>query len=368
MRLLRALLLLPLLAAPAAGAGDTEVSRIKGSEVRLRAGPGMKHPVLAMLGRGDLVIRTGQDERWVRVLVPGGFACFVHGKLVERRPDGTARVKATRVLLRATAGKDFAPLTTVLDRDETVTVLGEAGDWLRIIPPERTHLYVFEELIEAAGPVEEHRAALDRAAKARRERLLASRLPRKVEKDAAAVRKAHRETVVAAGKEVLAGKGDTGKLIEKLTPIALESDDDLTSGYANSLIALLTLREKAERLREQIERAKKEKAEEVESLSARLVRAEARYREALRVAQVKRELRERPFRGVGTIETRDGGFVLMEKGRLVYRLLSKRFDLSGYVGKRVGVNGRMVVTDPEAGITHLMVEKLEIVPAGTKPR
>ena len=35
MRLLRALLLLPLLAAPAAGAGDTEVTRIKGSDVRL---------------------------------------------------------------------------------------------------------------------------------------------------------------------------------------------------------------------------------------------------------------------------------------------------------------------------------------------
>jgi hypothetical protein len=71
---------------------------------------------------------------------------------------------------------------------------------------------------------------------------------------------------------------------------------------------------------------------------------------------------------VGTIEKRGDGFVLSEKGRVVYRLLSKRFDLSRFVGKRVGVNGRMVVTDPEAGITHLMVEKLEILPAGTKPR
>jgi hypothetical protein len=369
MRLRPALLLLTLfVATPAAATGDEMVVRSKGTDVRMRAGPGMKHPVLGLLGRGDLLVRTGATGKWARVRVPGGFACYVHSSLAERGPDGTAEVTATRVMIRATAGKDFRPLETVLDRGDRLTVLGEAGSWLRVIPPDRTHLYVFQELLEDVGPPADHRTALTRAATARRKRLLDSRLPRFPEVDPEARRKEHREAVVALGKRVLAGEGDTAGMQEALTRIALETDDDLTRGYANSLIALLSLRASAERLREQIERSKKEKKAEVEGLEQRLARAERKYRDALREAQVRRDLRERPFRGVGTIEKRGDGFVLSEKGRVVYRLLSKRFELSRFVGKRVGVNGRMVVTDPEAGITHLMVEKLEILPAGTKPR
>jgi hypothetical protein len=52
----------------------------------------------------------------------------------------------------------------------------------------------------------------------------------------------------------------------------------------------------------------------------------------------------------------------------VFHLDSKRFRLSDYAGKRVGVNGRLIVTDVDAGRTTLMVEKLEILPGKASPR
>jgi len=38
------------------------------------------------------------------------------------------------------------------------------------------------------------------------------------------------------------------------------------------------------------------------------------------------------------------------------------------VGKRVGLNGRMVVTNLRTGATQLKVEKIEIQPGGSDPR
>jgi hypothetical protein len=65
---------------------------------------------------------------------------------------------------------------------------------------------------------------------------------------------------------------------------------------------------------------------------------------------------------VGTVERRDEGIVLVDGERVVFRLDSTRFRLDDYLGKRVGVNGRMIVTDTETGDVHLRVEKLEILP------
>ncbi len=355
-------LLVVLLTVSVAGAKET-AGRVTGDKVQVRAGPGTRHAVLLQVNRGDLLVVLGREGQWCRVLVPGGFACFVHRSLVQVEDEAEPVISASRVRLRVSAGKEVLPLETVLDRGQVVEILVREGDWLKIIAPPATHLYIYADYVEELGPAREYRKSLAEQAAIRRKQLVSGKTEDQLRREERERQRALRDGVVVAGKSVLAGEGDTGELTRNLRRIALETTDDLTRGYANSLLLLLGLRRQAELLREDLSRIDTERGEEVSALKARIEVAEGRYRRELENARALRAERERPFRRVGRIEKRNGKFVLLVKGGMVVHLLSERFRLQDYIGKRVGVNGRMVMTDPETGATHLMVEKLEIQPA-----
>ncbi len=357
-----------LFAATSRGAGDLRAAGITGNDVRVRAGPGTKHAALATLAEGDLVLVAGAEGRWVRILLPGGFACFIHSSLVRRDPGGDAVVSAEDVLLRPTPGKELLPLETHLGRGDVVTVLGEEGEWLRVIPPETVHLYVYDEFVKELGPAAEYRAKLDDAAATRRESLLSGRSVEALRAEREAEQKALRAEALAAGEQVLAGEGDLEGLRRVLERVILAADDDLTKSYANSLLLLLGLREDAERVRARLAEAESAKAEAVEDLRRRLESAQADYERALNRARELRDLRDKTYQGVGTVEARDGGFALVERGRVVYRLESSRFRLADYLGRRVTVSGKMAAEDPVTGAPRLLVDRLEILPEGSGPR
>ena len=349
-----------LLLVSAATAGE-RAAEITGDAVRMRAGPGTVHAVLGELNRGDLVVVLGEEGSWKKVLVPGGFPCWVHGSLVEIDPAGTALVTATDVLLRPTAGKTILPLDSKVTRGDVLTVLDRDGEWVKVIAPDRAHLYVYGDYVRDLGPVEDNRARVERAARERHDRLTGERTEEADRAVAERRRREDRDLVLRFGEEVLEGSGDAEGMRKELTRIVLESDDDLTRGYANSLLALLELRTEAERLRVEVERARREKDAELSRLSDDLKAAQGRFEAALSKMRELRLMRESPFRGVGRIEKRGADLVLVDGEKVLFRVLSRRFRLEDYVGRRVGVNGRMVVTDEETGVRHLMVEKLEIV-------
>jgi hypothetical protein len=249
-----------------------------------------------------------------------------------------------------------------------VTVLGEEGEWLRVIPPDSVPLYVYDEFVKDLGPAAEYRARIDAAAATRRESLLSGRSVEALRAEQEAKQKALREEALAAGEQVLAGEGDLEGLRKVLERVILEAEDDLTRSYASSLLALLALRADAERLRGMLAEAEAAKAEAVEELRGKLESAQADYERALARARELRDLREKTFQGVGTVEARDGGFTLVERGRVVYRLESRRFRLVDYLGRRVAVSGKMAVDDPALGAPRLVVDRLEILPEGSGPR
>jgi SH3-like domain-containing protein len=355
------LLLLTGLAGPAVGEEDT-VYTVSADDVRVRSGPGTKHPVLGKLDREFPVVVVGSKGRWKKVRVPGGFACFVHGKLIEKSEDGTAEVTADDVLLRATASQEHGALSTRLKRGEVLTVLGTAGEWVKVIPPERTTAWIFDGLLKELGPADEYRAALAVAAANRRKALLGDRQERRERQRAAKKREERRRAVLEVGAEVLDGKGDAGDQEARLKKIALESDDDLTRGYATALLSLVALRKDVLRLEARLAMAKEKHAEAAERAGKELETARKRYEDALDQARKMKTRREETWRAVGTIEKRKEGWVLVSKKRVLYRLSSERFRLEDYAGQRVGVNGRMVVTEGDGGRSHLQVEKMEILP------
>jgi len=352
--------LLAFVAPAAAGAGT--VFEVTGDKVRIRSGPGTRFPVVGHLGRDAFVVVTGTEGRWKKVRVPGGFACFVHSSLVKKNRDGTADVSASRVLLRATPDKEHGALSTRLERGDTLTVLGAEGEWLQVIPPARTVAYVFDGLVTELGPEEEYRAALARFATKRRKALLGDRPARDAKARADAEREARRKAVLEIGREVLGARGDTAKQERRLTRISLECDDDLTRGYANALLSLVRLRKETQRLEKLLATSEKTHEDEGREIQRQLDAAKKRYEDALKQADILKTRREEPFRAVGTIEKRGDGYVLVSRDRVVFHLRSRRFRIADYVGKRVGVNGRIVVTDVDREVTHLLVSKLEILP------
>lgn len=355
-----AALLLLLCVAVSARADDTLAS-ITGDSVRVRAGPSTMTAILAELDRGDLVVVVAEEDGWRRVRVPGGLPGFVHSSLLEIGDDGVAVVTASRVLLRPVAGKDQPPLAERLDEGERLPVLERGDEWVKVLMPERVEAFVYGEYLKEIGPVADRHDRMERAARARRERLLSGRTEEEERIATEKRRKADREAVLAIGEDILDGAGDTAKMEERLRRVVLESDDDLTRGYANSLLALLELRKESERLRAEVEAAKKEKTDELSGLESDLAEARRRYSEALEKVRVLRSMRENRFRGVGRIEKKGADLVLVEDGRVLYKLVSVRFRLEDYVGRRVGVNGRMVAKDPGAAVSHLMVEKIEVL-------
>ncbi len=354
--------LLLLLSGVAAAAEET-AGRVTGDKVRVRAGPGTRHAVLLEVNRDDLLVVLGREGQWSRVRVPGGFVCFVHSSLVKVAEGAAPVISASRVRLRVTAGKEILPLETVLERGEAIEILAREGEWLKIIPPARTHLYIFARYVEELGPAREYRKSLERQAAARHESHTAAKTVEQRESEELARQQVLSEDVVEMGKAVLAGEGDTGDLTARLRTITMETSDDLTRGYAESLLVLLGLRREAETLRDQLSRTDTEQEEEMAALRARVDAAEVRYKDELKRIRTQRDLRKEAFRRFGLVEKRNGTFILrMVDGRVVH-LTSDRFRLSEYIGKSVGVVGRMILTDPRTGVTHLKVEKLEILPA-----
>lgn len=355
-----AALLLLLLAAATARAEES-LAEITGDSVRVRSGPSTMRAILAELDRGDLVVVLGAEDGWRRVRVPGGLPGYVHSSLVSIGEDGVAVVAASRVLLRPEAGKDQPALDERLDEGERLPVLDRDGEWVKVLMPERVEAFVYGEFLREIGPVAEHADRAERAARARRERLLSGRTEEEQRLSTEKRRQEDREAVLAIGEKILDGEGDAEQMEERLRRVVLESDDDLTRGYANSLLALLELRKESERLRAEVEAAKKEKNDTRAGLESQLAEARRRYAEALDKVRVLRSLRENPFRGVGRIEKRGEDLVLVEDGRVLYKLLSRRFRLEDYVGRRVGVNGRMVAKEPGENVSHLMVEKIAVL-------
>jgi uncharacterized protein YgiM (DUF1202 family) len=351
------------LAAGLAAAEET-AARVTGDKVRVRAGPGTSHAVLLEVNRDDLLVVLGHEGQWCKVRVPGGFICFVHQSLVKQEEGAEPVISASRVLLRVTAGKEVLPLATTLERGEVIEVIAREGEWLKIIPPARVHLFIYGEFVEELGPAREYRKSLDENAAARHKTLTASKSEEQQDREEKARQAAYREQVVAAGKAVLAGEGDTEELTRSLRKIVLETTDELTRGYAESLLLLLGHRREAELLRADLKRMDSERSDEIAALKTRIAAADERYQSELKKARDALGRSDAHWRRVGVVKKQDGKFALIDKQGDVVYLASERFRLEEYVGKRVRVSGRMVLTDPLTGKTHFNVEKLEILPVG----
>lgn len=101
--------------------------------LNVRSGPGTNHPVITQFSRGTAVAVLAEQDRWLRVLRPGGGEAWLAGwHTVTSNCRGYNTVTAALLNVRSGPGTNYQVIDQ-LSRGEKVAVLGNSGVWLRVV-------------------------------------------------------------------------------------------------------------------------------------------------------------------------------------------------------------------------------------------
>lgn len=126
---------------------STNIVRVIGDRVNLRAGPGDETEVVWQASGGDtLVVLDNEADDWLQVLVPSNASLWVYGELVK---DGLVAVP--KLLIRSGPGISYRPVGSVTG-GMALTIRGQSGGWIEIAPPTTCGLWVNSKYVEKATP------------------------------------------------------------------------------------------------------------------------------------------------------------------------------------------------------------------------
>lgn len=136
-------------------AGETWL-RVSADEVNLRSRPDANSVPVVRVPHDTVLRAAGRDDYgWYRVRPPEGVFSFVAREYVDRRGPTEGIVSVRSGTLRVRVGslvQDVDPLQaevqTLLERGASVQIVGELGDWLKIMPPTGVYVYVAAQHVE----------------------------------------------------------------------------------------------------------------------------------------------------------------------------------------------------------------------------
>lgn len=124
--------------------------RVTAEQVNLRSRPDANSLVVARVPRDTVLRAAGRGPYgWWRVLPPEGVFSFVSAEYVDRRGptegivsvrSGTLRVRVGSLVEQVDPSQCEAHAR--LERGQSVRIIGEQGDWLKIVPPPGVFVYV----------------------------------------------------------------------------------------------------------------------------------------------------------------------------------------------------------------------------------
>lgn len=129
---------------------------ILADRVNIRAGCGTKFEVIGQLDKTADVQVTGKENGWYKIRLPEDIFAFVHKDYVN-----TDKVTANRLHARAGAGINYSSLG-ILEKGQPFVIVGQQGDWLKIVPPEKCFGWVREDLL-CLAPSDEKSVFPDKA-------------------------------------------------------------------------------------------------------------------------------------------------------------------------------------------------------------
>lgn len=355
---------------------------IREDRARVRGGPADFHADVITLERGDVVEIVGQNGKWLEILVPGGYAVYAKKGMpgrpyVDIKDDGFGVVLVDGLQIRPRASGDAAAIGR-FDSNQKVVVLGEEGEWLKLLAPESKSGFIFADYVHEEQDTEAlARDFAIRSENRRTELLKQGAITREALKKAAAEKeiqerlKALDERLVStlrsredtAGEQLLALAGEYDKFLAELpkdSPAAKRVAD-------NGEIA----RTEGKKASDRVAAAKR-----INELTSQARIIEDKYAKDLEEKRKQIKDRETPpkkdhflFNGIGTlrvdIASKIAGkpiYTLVKAGKRHFFVVSDRYDLSDFHDLVVGITEYTLEENPEnLELKTIRVTRLEVL-------
>ena len=366
---------------PAAEPGEL-AGKVNADVVRLRAGPGTQYTIVGRVALGQKMAVLGEKEGWYMVPFPADRWCWITKRYVRKlaKTSGGAIpgvVSANEVRIRA-AGDLRSKIVAVRNAGDKVSVIGEVGDWYKIVPPREARAWIYKEYVDIlegkeAPKIEdkpEPPAALvgppspvtddvsdeplgktggvgglgERPAEGYRTRAeppepKGSEIPGvDLAGMSAKERLATAQGIFQAGCE----EKNSDRMVTAGMIFASLANDYFTDNATRS-----AARERLRAVVVELPQAEQRKiiAFESKALKAQVQRIRSHYNEELSAIEVP--VKRRKYTAIGVVEAmprarrRPGDYRLVVGVVPYYYLRSRRIDLRPYVGKTVGIVGRI---------------------------
>ena len=113
------------------GSTGSSNGSVKGSDVRMRSGPGTNYSILGTYQNGTPLTVTGTENGWSKVTV-GGVSGYIRSDYVSGGADSkTGYIKGNDVRLRSGAGTNYSILGTY-NNGTPLTITGTSGNWTAV--------------------------------------------------------------------------------------------------------------------------------------------------------------------------------------------------------------------------------------------
>lgn len=129
-----------------AHAAETEMARVVGNRVNLRAEPELRSEVVGQVMRNDRLHVVSVTDEWVEVRPPEEVKFWVHGDFI----DGD-EISAPRLNVRAGPGINHAIMAR-LERGDRVVRRETFAEWVAIATPDEATVWIAREFVERELP------------------------------------------------------------------------------------------------------------------------------------------------------------------------------------------------------------------------
>lgn len=140
---------------PPAPATGTYYLRVTGDNVNLRTRADLNSLPVAKLSRDAVLLASGGESGWHKVAPPNGVFVVVARQYVRRESPTRGVVETSSGALRVRAASLIMPVdpnkcdvVSRLQPGTPVEIVGEQGEWLRIVPPADVFYYVSTGFVE----------------------------------------------------------------------------------------------------------------------------------------------------------------------------------------------------------------------------
>jgi len=118
---------------------------VTGSSVYIRSGAGSNYYPTTKVGPGTRLLVIGEKFGWYEIIPPIGSFSYIDATLVQKSEDGTkGTVTQENVYVRAGSELERRKTSTqtLLTKGATVTIIGEADGFLKVVPPKGASLFI----------------------------------------------------------------------------------------------------------------------------------------------------------------------------------------------------------------------------------